>query len=145
MVKQTLEEKHNIACVFSPFSGFEDPLIMQALEKSSEELMDILTFVKEIDFEIRDNLGFDVLWDSLNGRRRSNVAASLLEWMGYEGNFKKQKENFVDLFNRNDIEYQEIGFEDPLIEQFLTTSKSGKIGLPSSRSLGPFWKDSDRK
>ena len=41
-----------------------DSRVMQALEKSSEELMDILTFVKEIDFEIRDNLGFDVLWDS---------------------------------------------------------------------------------
>jgi hypothetical protein len=46
------------------------------------------------------------------------VGASLLEWMCYEGNFKKQKENFVDLLNRNDIEYQEIGFEDPLIEHF---------------------------
>jgi hypothetical protein len=31
-----------------------DSRVMQALEKSSEELMDILTFVKEIDFEIRD-------------------------------------------------------------------------------------------
>ena len=33
------------------------------------ELMDILTFIKEINFEIQDNLGFDVLWDSLSRRQ----------------------------------------------------------------------------
>jgi hypothetical protein len=38
--------------------------------QKSPELMDILTFVKEINFEIKDNLGFDVLWDSMTGKRR---------------------------------------------------------------------------
>jgi hypothetical protein len=55
---------------------YSDRRVLYALEKSSEDeggLMDILTFVKEIDFEIEDNLGFDVLWDSLNGRRRTNI------------------------------------------------------------------------
>jgi hypothetical protein len=31
--------------------------------------MDILTFVKEVEFEIKDNLGFDVLWDSMIGKQ----------------------------------------------------------------------------
>jgi hypothetical protein len=59
---------------------YSDRRVLYALEKSSEDegsLMDILTFVKEIDFEIKDNLGFDVLWDSLNGRRCINVDTSL--------------------------------------------------------------------
>ena len=34
-----------------------DDRVLLALEKSSE-LMDILTFVKEVEFEIKDNLGF---------------------------------------------------------------------------------------
>ncbi|ADO00407.1 hypothetical protein WIV_gp064 [Wiseana iridescent virus] len=96
---------------------YSDERVLLALNKSNE-LMDILTFVKEVNFEIKDNLGFDVLWDSITGKRCPHVGASLLEWMGYEGSFKKQKENFMDLLNRNDIEYQEIGCESPLIEEF---------------------------
>ena len=41
---------------------YNDSRVLSALEK--EGLMDILTFIKEIKFEIKDNLGFDVLWDS---------------------------------------------------------------------------------
>jgi hypothetical protein len=48
---------------------YNDKRVLLALEKSGEELMDILTFIKEINFEIQDNLGFDVLWDSLGGRQ----------------------------------------------------------------------------
>jgi hypothetical protein len=45
---------------------YDDSRVLLALEKSPE-LMDILTFVKEVEFEIKDNLGFDVLWDSITG------------------------------------------------------------------------------
>jgi hypothetical protein len=80
--------------------------------------MDILTFIKEIDFEIKDNLGFDVLWDSMNGKRYSNVTISLLKWFGYEGKEFVMKQVFARLLESNEIEYREIGFEDPLIKQF---------------------------
>jgi hypothetical protein len=53
---------------------YSDSRVIQALKSSEDDgLMDILTFVKDIDFEIKDNLGFDVLWDSLNGRHRTNI------------------------------------------------------------------------
>jgi hypothetical protein len=105
-----------------------DDRVLLALENSTE-LMDILTFVKEVEFEIKDNLGFDVLWDSMTGKRRCprggaselryiHVYILLLEWLGYDGTFKKQKENFIKLLESNEIEYKEIGFEDPLIEYF---------------------------
>jgi hypothetical protein len=58
-----------------------DDRVLLALEKSPE-LMDILTFVKEVNFEIKDNLGFDVLWDSMMGKQCLNVEALLLEWLG---------------------------------------------------------------
>ena len=48
---------------------YADERVLLALEKSPEELMDILTFVREVNFEIRDNLGFDVLWDSMSGKQ----------------------------------------------------------------------------
>ena len=108
---------------------YTDDRVILALNKSPDELMDILTFIKEVKFKIQDNLGFDVLWDNMTGTRCPrggassetrfvNVDESLLKWMGYEGTTKKQKENFLKLLENNDIEYQEIGFEDPLIHQF---------------------------
>ena len=97
---------------------YTDKRVLHALEKSSEELMDILTFVKEIDFEIRDNLGFDVLWDSLNGRQWALVVPLLLKWMGYTSVDIDNKKKFIQLLESNEIEYREIGFEDPLIIQF---------------------------
>jgi hypothetical protein len=46
------------------------------------------------------------------------VGELTLEWFGYDGTFKKQKENFIKLLESNEIEYQEISFEDPLIKHF---------------------------
>jgi hypothetical protein len=37
---------------------------------NEHKILDILTFVREVNFEIRDNLGFDVLWDSMSGKTR---------------------------------------------------------------------------
>ena len=57
---------------------YTDERVLLAQEQSPEELMDILTFIKEVNFEIRDNLGFDVLWDSMNGKQCPHVGALLL-------------------------------------------------------------------
>jgi hypothetical protein len=46
-----------------------DNRVILALEKSSKKLMDIITFIKEINFEINSDLTFDVLWTSLTKRR----------------------------------------------------------------------------
>jgi hypothetical protein len=75
--------------------------------------MDILTFIKEI----KDNLGFDVLWDTMNGKRYTNIGISLLKWFGYEGIEFKLKHAFIKLLESNEIEYQEIGYQDPLIAE----------------------------
>ena len=46
-----------------------DSRVILALEKSSKKLLDITTFIKEINFEINSDLTFDVLWTSLTKRR----------------------------------------------------------------------------
>jgi len=98
---------------------YNDERVLSALE-NSVELIDILTFIKDINFKIKNNLGFDVLWDSMTGKRCAHVGASLLSWMGYERSDRENKQRFIDLLNRNDIEYREIGYEDPLINEFPT-------------------------
>ena len=79
--------------------------------------MDILTFVKEVNFEIKDNLGFDVLWDSMTGKQCLNVEALLLKWLGYDGELRRQKEVFIKLLESNEIEYREDKF--PLLRSIL--------------------------
>jgi len=89
---------------------YTDKRVLHALEKSSEELMDILTFVKEINFEIKDNLGFDVLWDSMVGKRWDHVVPSLLKWMGYTSVDIDNKKKFIQLLESNDIELPQSRF-----------------------------------
>ncbi|CCV01821.1 hypothetical protein IIV22_144R [Invertebrate iridescent virus 22] len=96
---------------------YTDKRVQSALEKSSE-LMDILTFVKEINFEIKDNLGFDVLWDSMTSKRYIYIYISLLEWLGYSGPKELQKQAFINLLDRNNIIYKTIGYQDPLVLEF---------------------------
>lgn len=98
-------------------SYYTDERVLTALKKSNE-LMDILTFIKEVDFKIKDNFGFDVLWDSLNGKQYTHVGIKLFKWMGYGGNSKKKKENFIKLLISHNIEYQELSFDNPLLLEF---------------------------
>jgi hypothetical protein len=97
---------------------YTDKRVLYALSQSSEELMDILTFIKEIDFEIKDNLGFDVLWDSMVGKQWAHVCPLLLKWFGYERTNVDNKKAFIQLLESNDIAYQEIDHKDLLIKQF---------------------------
>lgn len=45
------------------------------------------------------------------------------------------KQTFVRLLESNDIEYQEIGFEDPLIEKFPEIEKMRPVDKPRKRWL----------
>ena len=60
------------------------------------------------------------MWDSLTGKRYVHVHVSLLKWLGYTNKSDTDKKrDFIKLLENNDIEYQEIGYENPLIEQFI--------------------------
>jgi hypothetical protein len=48
-------------------------------------------------FEIKDNLGFDVLWDNMAGKHCPMEGAMLNKLVRIEGNIKKQRENFIKL------------------------------------------------
>lgn len=96
---------------------YTDERILKILDQS-DNLLDILNFVEQIGFEIKDNLGFDVLWDSLTQNRYIYIYISLLEWLGYSGPKELQKQAFLNLLDRNNINYQTIGYQSSLIEQF---------------------------
>ena len=112
---------------------YNDKRVLLALEKSGEELMDILTFIKEINFEIQDNLGFDVLWDSLSGRQYIHIYILLLEWLGYSGPKEAQKQAFLNLLDRNNISYTLLRYQDPLVEEFPKIQQEIKTMVPMHR------------
>jgi hypothetical protein len=60
------------------------------------ELMDILTFIKEINFEIAVDLTFDVLWTNITKNRYIYIYIyiSLLEWLGYSEPKELHKQAF---------------------------------------------------
>jgi mRNA-degrading endonuclease YafQ of YafQ-DinJ toxin-antitoxin module len=111
---------------------YNDERVISALEKNFQ-FMDILAFIREINFEIKDNLGFDVLWDSLSGKRCIYIYTSLLEWLGYEGMENLQKHAFLNLLDRNQIIYKTIGFQDPLIYEFPELQKEIEKMRPVDR------------
>lgn len=47
-----------------------------------------------------------------------HIYASLLEWLGYTGSEKLQKQAFTSLLDRNKINYKTIGYQDLLVEEF---------------------------
>jgi hypothetical protein len=59
----------------------------------------------------------------MTGKQCLNVEALLLKWLGYDGELRRQKEVFIKLLESNEIEYREIGYEDPLIKQFPVLKK----------------------
>jgi|GWRWMinimDraft_13_1066021.scaffolds.fasta_scaffold00340_4 hypothetical protein len=97
---------------------YSDTRVLLALEKSEGELMDILTFIKEINFEIAIDLTFDVLWANITKNRYIYIYISLLEWLGYSGPKELHKQAFINLLNRNNIEYEYIAYQHPLIREF---------------------------
>lgn len=98
---------------------YTDERVILAINKNPDEYMDILTFIKEINFEIKDNLGFDVLWDSLTGKKRYiYIDISVLKWLGYSGPKELHKQHFINLLDRNNISYKYIDYQDPFIDEF---------------------------
>src|SRR5574344_2168750 len=112
---------------------YTDNRVLLALEKSPE-LMDILTFIKEVNFEIKDNLGFDVLWDSMVGHHYIYIYTMLLEWLGYAGSKEQQKQAFLNLLDRNEINFLSITYKDPLVKEFPKIQEEIQNMLPMNRS-----------
>ena len=57
---------------------------------------------------------------SSDRNRRLHVSTAILEWFGYEGEYRKQKEAFLKILRRNLIEYHELTQKDKEIEQYPT-------------------------
>ena len=86
-------------------NGSSNPKIRKALDNSFQ-LLDIMKFIEVTKFKL--NTMFDYFWQVVVGNvTGSHLTTSVLEWFGYEGEYKVQKQNFVKMLKRNNIFYQE--------------------------------------
>jgi hypothetical protein len=105
------------------------------LDKSFH-LLDILEFVKVTEFEL-NMVMFDYFWQIVVGNTRSHLTTRVLQWFGYEGDFRIQKQNFVRMLKTNKIAYTELTQHDNEIELYPTIKEESAL-LPSNVTNSKF-------
>jgi hypothetical protein len=127
-IKETIIPTPFMGVRFSE-NGPSDPRISKALEKTYA-LLDILEFIKVTKFELNEVM-FDYFWQVMIGNTRRHVSARVLEWFGYEGEFRYQKKAFIKMLKRNDIPFDELTSNDKEIELYPTIKEELAL-LPSN-------------
>ncbi|ADO00528.1 hypothetical protein WIV_gp184 [Wiseana iridescent virus] len=98
--------------------GTSNPKIRKTLDKSFK-LLDVVEFVKVTKFKL-NTVMFDYFWQVVVGKSRLHVSTAVLEWFGYLGEYRKQKEAFLKILRRNEISYRELTKKDKEIELYPT-------------------------
>jgi len=113
--------------------GPSNPMIIKALAEG-HCLLDICKFIEVTGFKL-NMVMFDYFWQVMIGNtgtlQGTLLGTSVLEWFGYEGEYKKQKQNFIKMLKNNNIEYRELTRKDPEIEQYPSIQQEIAL-LPSN-------------
>lgn len=97
-------------------------LIVQKALDYSLTLLDILKFIEVTNFNI-DNFMIEKFWHSMKDDVPIYISREILEWMGYSGEFRKQRDTFKKLLKRHNIPFTELTTEDKQCESFIDIKK----------------------
>jgi MSV199 domain/Protein of unknown function (DUF3627) len=93
---------------------------IKAALKASHKMVTPDEFIVLTEYPI-DIVMVNELWKAIAyDNTLFHVSKKLLEWLGYEGEYKNQKQNFTRYLTRGDISYEEILGSDPKAAQFPT-------------------------
>jgi len=92
-------------------------MVLKALAYPSPTVLDIVKFVEVTEFKL-NMIMFDYFWQVMVGNTCLHLGERVLEWFGYEGDYRKQKENFIKMIKRNEIAYTELTQNDREIELY---------------------------
>jgi hypothetical protein len=106
-------------------NGSSNPKIRKALDKSFQ-LLDIMKFIEVAKFKLNMTM-FDYFWQVVVGNTRTMIGTRVLEWFGYEGEYRKQRQNFKLLLKNNNIKYDEMTQKDQDIKKI--------VGITSINSI----------
>ncbi|CCV01780.1 hypothetical protein IIV22_103R [Invertebrate iridescent virus 22] len=99
-------------------NGSTNPKVRKALD-TSFKLLDITQFIEVTKFKL-NMVMFDYFWQVVVGNQCLHVSTLILNWFGYEGDYRKQKESFIKILKRNTIEYRELTQKDKEIKMYPT-------------------------
>ena len=86
---------------------------------------------KFIGLFIPEEENFGHILDDLTVKGNIHVSSRVLEWFGYEGCYKRQKEAFIRMLKRNNIAYSELTQADDEIERYPTIAEEISV-LPAN-------------
>jgi hypothetical protein len=109
-------QKNFMGVVINP-KGPTNPIVLKALAYPSSTIIGIAKFVEVTDFKL-NMVMFDYFWQVVVGSTSSAITTRVLEWFGYEGDFKIQKQNFIRMLKNNTIIYKELTQKDKEIELY---------------------------
>jgi len=126
-----------LGVVIDTENGPTNPKINKALNKSLS-LLDIMKFIEVTKFKLNMTM-FHYFWQVVVGNQCTLIGTVILEWFGYEGEYRKQRQNFKKMLQNNNIGYRELTWEDEEIEQFPTFERELQL-LPhdAARSCSKF-------
>ena len=109
--------------------GPSNPMILRALAEG-HCLLDICKFIKVTEFKL-NMVMFDYFWQVMVGNTGLHLGTRVLEWFGYEGDYKIQKQNFIRMLKNNKISYSELTQKDKEIDLY-PTIQNEIAALPSN-------------
>jgi len=106
------DTKSNVHLMHATDTPHTNAYICKALGSSAKELT-IEEFVAITAYPINPIM-FNYFWQVILNNHCTHVGTVLLEYFGYEGDSRKQKQNFVSMLKRTKIPYQELTSKDDL-------------------------------
>jgi hypothetical protein len=110
--------KNFMGVVIDTENGPTNHKIRKALDKSYK-LLDIMEFIQVTKFKL-NMVMFNYFWQVMVGNHRMHLVEEVFEWFGYEGEYRKQRENFIRMLKRNEIAFTELTQKDKEIELYPT-------------------------
>jgi len=110
--------------------GPENLMVLKALAHPSPTVLGIIEFVEVTEFKL-NMVMFDYFWQVMVGNTPTHLSRRALEWFGYEGEYSKQRQNFLSMLKRNEISFEEINHDNKIIEKF-PTIQTEILALPSN-------------
>ena len=96
-------------------AGVEDVVderVMKALERSScYSKLSIDEFIRVTGFKV-DELMFNYFWQIIAKRRNIYINSTVLKFIGYEGEEKFQRRNFIAFLKRQEAKFEELASDD---------------------------------
>jgi hypothetical protein len=124
-----LSQTNFLGVTIDTVNGPTNRKIKKALYRSFT-LLNILDFIQVTKFSL-NMVMFDYFWQVVVGSTRMLLDTRVLEWFGYDGNNRNQRQNFKKMLKNNGINFYELTQRDEELNQFPTIKEELRL-IPSN-------------